>query len=92
VLYKGVKRPCIYHLSVVSSKCRNLCWELSVKSPGFGILWNAKDPRAAGQYQCLHVLGSMGSNVLNSLVSQFFRVINCLRFQTETPLKTIIEP
>lgn len=75
------------HLSVVSdsSKCKNLCWELSVKSPGFGILsaawsmWNAKDPRAEGQYQCLHVSGSMGSNVLDSLVSQFFRVINCLR-------------
>ena len=67
------------------------------QSPGFGILsaawsmWNAKD-RVAGQYQCLHVSGSMGSNVLDSLVSQFFRVINCLRFQTETPLKTIIEP
>ena len=43
-------------------------------------------------WQCLHVSGSVGSNVLDSLVSQFFRVINCLRFQTEAPLKTIIEP
>ena len=40
------------HLSVVSdsSKCKNLCWERSVKSPGFGIL-----SAAAGQCGTLKI-------------------------------------